>query len=251
MLLFNRIVLRIIFVFFTILISFSACKKQDENKCLKSNGKQTEFVRMLEPFTKLVIKDKINLTIKDDSVNYLKLKTPINLEKYIHTDVVDGVLYISNENKCNWLRSYKIDIDIELSSNSLQIVECKGAGIIKTNAPLEKDYFEINIHDASSTVQLMLKANNSKVQLHNGCSDIYMSGSANNSMVYNAGTGNIYMQNYTTKSTDVRHKGTGQCHVKASDFLTALLEYVGDIHIYGNPANKQMLDNGEGQIIEH
>ena len=97
----------------------------------------------------------------------------------------------------------------------------------------------------------MLKANNSKIQLHNGCSDIYITGFTNNSTVYNAGTGNIYMQNFNTKTTNIRHKGTGQCFIKTSDYLTALLEYVGDIHYFGNPVNTELIDNGEGEIIQH
>ena len=246
-----RTVFLLFFCFLLIILIFNSCSKPYECKCLKSNGKQIEQLRNIEGFNKIELKDNINLTIVQDTVNELLLSVPENLANFVITDVKDSVLYISNENKCNWLRSFKTDIEITLKTNTLKNIDCKGSGVVKSVRVIERDYFEININEASGDVYLMLKTNESQVKLHNGPANIYISGYSKYSSVYDAGTGFIFMQNFDTKYTDIRHVGTGQCHVKASENLSATLEYVGDINYYGNPTNVLLIDKGEGEIIKH
>jgi len=244
------LILRILYFIFFI-FSLGACSKPDECKCLKSNGKQIEQLRNIEAFNKVELKDNVNLTIIQDTVNELLLNVPENLANFIVTDVKDSVLYISNENKCNWLRSFKIEIGITIKTNTLKNIDCQGSGVVKSVGFIERDYFEININEASGDVYLELKTNETKVKLHNGPANIYINGYSKFSSVYNAGNGFIFMQNFDTQYTDIRHVGTGQCHVKASDYLSATLEYVGDINYYGNPTNVLLIDKGDGKIIKH
>jgi len=239
------------FSFIIVCILILGCHKPDECRCLKSNGKQIDVHRNLGLFNKIVLEDNINLTLSQDTVNELVLNVPENLANFVVTDVKDNVLYIHNDNKCNWLRSFKIKINVFIKTRDLQNIDCNGSGYVKSEGFIEKDYFEIDVNDASSVIDMMLKTKSFKIKLNNGPSDIHINGYTEYSSVYDAGSGNIFMQNFDTKITDIRSIGTGKCYVKASDYLSATLEYAGDINYYGDPAHVYLIDNGEGEIIKH
>ncbi len=247
----RRLKILLILLYASVSVFNEGCTKPGECRCVKSNGQQIMQHRSIGCFNEIILKDNINLTLKQDTVDELLLSVPENLANFVKTEVKDSVLYIYNDNKCNWLRSFKIDISASVKTTGLKNLECHGSGNVKTEGFIERDYFEINLYDASGRFDMMLKTKVSEVKLHTGPADLHISGYADKSTVYNAGTGFIFMQNYDTKTTDIRHNGSGQCYVNATENLYATLEYVGDINYWGNPAHEYFVNKGEGKIIKH
>ena len=114
-------------VFASVSLFMDACRKPEECKCLKSNGKQVEQHRSLNSFNKIVLRDNVNLTILQDTINDMVLNVPENLANFVKTEVKDSVLNISNDNRCNWLRSFNIEINAFVRTNNLKNIECHGS----------------------------------------------------------------------------------------------------------------------------
>jgi len=235
----------------SVLLLFAYCKKADERQCLKSNGPEIEVFRSFENFEKIILKDNIHLSIEKDTINALILNVPENLASFIVTDINNNILTIENTNKCNWIRSFKTNIHATVKTTSLKNLECRGSGNVNNKGQIAQDYFEVNLHDASGSINLLLSTKETAIKMHNGPATVSISGSTENLSIYNAGTGFILLQNFDSKSSVVKHKGTGVCHVKASHYLNARIEYVGDIHYYGNPIEKKLEKIGSGNFVKH
>ena len=90
----------------TIAIGYS-CSKENRWDCIKRTGKPAIETRTLPPFTKIYLKDNIDLFIKQGITEEVKIEAGSNLISLIKTEVDSGILHISNDNRCNWARSYK------------------------------------------------------------------------------------------------------------------------------------------------
>ncbi len=228
-----------------------SCQKSDERRCIKSSGEYAIYERPLEHFTKVVLQDNMHLTIIPDSIDFLRLEAPSNLADFITSDVKDKVLFLRNTNRCNWLRSYNNDINIELHSSNISSLEYRGSGDVNIDGCISGDSFNIDVHDGSGTITAFVSLNNLGVKIHNGVADIYVSGSSGYTEVYNAGRGYIYLQDCKSSFARVIHRGTGDCHVKAVSKMDIFLEYVGNVHYYGQPDELYTHVTGSGQIIAH
>ncbi|MDD3877341.1 MAG: DUF2807 domain-containing protein [Bacteroidales bacterium] len=207
--------------------------------------------RQLSDISKVVLYDNINLNIIPDSLDFLVINCPENLINFITSDNSNKILTLSNKNKCNWLRSYDYQINTDLHTSSLSELEYRGSGSISNKGLWETPRFEINVFEGTNTINMNLSADNVVVKLHNGQADMYLNGRAGEALVYNAGEGYIFMQNFNSDNCDIRHKGTGDCHVNVSETLDASLEYVGNIHYYGNPEEINTQLSGSGKFIKH
>src|SRR5204863_7783046 len=81
-----------------------------------------------------------------------------NLMKDLKTDAVDGILKISNDNKCNWVRSYKKEIKIFIGIKNSTNIFHYGYGNISCEGQLIKDTLFIH-HYSSGDINLNLKSN--------------------------------------------------------------------------------------------
>lgn len=234
-----------------IIILCTSCRKSEERRCFKSNGKPLTENRSLGVFSKVELNDNINLTIIQDTVDKAAITAPSNLIGFISTDVSNNILTIKNNNKCNWLRSFETNISIVLHTQSLNNLTCHGSGMVQSQGRFTGDSFEINLHDASGKIHITTNLNKLYVKQHNGPAMVNISGESNNTEVYSAGSGFLYLQNLNSNQLTMRHKGTGDCHVRAQQYLHATLEYTGNIHVYGQAQEKYLFDKGEGVFFNH
>ncbi len=102
------------YLFFTFSLLFISCDKEEAWDCIKSTGEITTETRILENFNKIVLYDNINLWMIQDSTAYIEITAGKNLIPKISIEIENGILIIKNENKYNWLRSYKYSIDVYL-----------------------------------------------------------------------------------------------------------------------------------------
>lgn len=146
----------------------------EDNRCLKSLGDEISLQRTLTAeFTKLYVEDRIKVLLIQDSLQAgkLVLRGPENILSHIGFSVNDGELKLTNDNTCNFVRSfdYALEVDVyfkeltQLNIESIAEVRCKDSVLI--------DKLEVT-HNALSDIDLLLKGREVFVRSRNTASSV-------------------------------------------------------------------------------
>ena len=111
-------------------LMISSCQKGHEMDCFKSNGKETQQTRTLNPFLFINIKDKVDVIINEGNEFKAVVSGGEHLINNIKTEVKENTLYISNTNKCNMVRGYKRRYSVTITLPQLKYLENKGSNTV-------------------------------------------------------------------------------------------------------------------------
>lgn len=227
-----------------------SCQKENRGDCFNSTGKVITTVRTLEQFTAIELNDNINLHIIQDTVNFIYIKTGNNLMKNIITEVKNNTLYIKNINKCNWIRKLNIKIDATLHCHHLNHLIYKGYGIISSGNTIKTDSLYIEFKDGAEHVNLTIDAPTTWLVIHTGPGDMTIKGKSGCTYIYQNGYGSINAGELNSTFTFMRTNSMNNCHVKASEWLTAEITYFGNVYYYGNPKKIDVIQTNKGRLIK-
>jgi hypothetical protein len=231
-------------VAFAVLLFTGACSK---DKCLKSIGKVTTEERPLADFGKIMLSDDINVYIRQDSVNRVVVEAGANLIPWIITKVEDRVLTIRDDNKCNWLRSFKRKINLYLFCRELYNIEYYGAGEVRGLNTIVSDSVEIHSANGSGSITLDVNCRVLHVNMHTGPADAEVSGTAQWATYYTRGNGRIVCDKLVTGYAYIDAKGTNDSYVYSNYQLGAKIGYIGNVFYAGHPSiiNSEVTERGQ------
>lgn len=238
-----------IFASILILTVLFSCKKENQCDCLKGTGQITNEIRNIEPFTSIELSHNINLIIKQDTTYSCIVEAGENLLPLIKTTVVDGKLIIANENRCNWMRSFKKDINVYLSLRKINTIEYRGSGNINCSDTLILDSLRFDSWDGSGKAMFLLHTKSSQFNLHTGPADLEVSGFSGVSYLYSAGNGKVDLSNLNTGYTFLTSKSTNNTYVSATKELYVWIDYVGDVYYKGSPYLIDTIYTGSGRLL--
>ena len=179
----------------------SACNKENQFDCFKSTGKIINSERQLNDFKELEIDDVFNVFIAKDTINKIIIEGGKNLLPLIITEVKDGKLYIKNNNKCNWVRSYKKELNIFLYTQSLEHIFLYGESKIMSYDTLDIEVFTIDNWSRASKIELTINCSSSHLNIHGGTGSYTLKGISGVSYIYSHGTGHVFADNLKTGYT--------------------------------------------------
>ena len=169
---FNKLTLIIIF---SLLVS--SCEKAP-----LTNGKSTTEIREFsEPITSLYVYDDIDLTLIEDETFRIEVTTGENLMEKITSEVINSALYLKNENIRNWARSYDYPLEIKVYHNSINHINYKSWGFLKTEGLLNQDTisnFSLYVEQGSGDIDIKLNCKNLNINVNNGTAKVIVSGSS-------------------------------------------------------------------------
>ena len=216
--------------------------------CVKSTGKTVKKIRSIDSFTAIDLDDRINLYISYSTELKLEVEAGENLQKLIKTKVENGVLKIRNENRCNWVRSYKRDINVYLSTPELNEITYYGSGELRFTNMLKTDWFILNMWEASGNIDIRLDCPNVELKSHTGPADLQCGGFTNRLVAYTNGLGRMDLSNLIAKDVLAINVNSGSLKVRSDSLLKATIEGSGDIFYRGNPTI-EFNDLGSGELI--
>lgn len=239
------------FVLLIILSLLLSCNKENNCDCLKGTGDIITEHRAILPFHKIHMQDNINLYISIDSIYSLSVEAGGKLLSSVITEVKDSCLYLKNENKCNWVRSYKNKINVYISCKTLiEIMRNKASGNVYTLDTIYSNLFQINSFNGGGEVNLKLVSKQSFFKIHTGPDDIIVNGRSENAYIYSSGNGLADLSNFSSNYAIVSTKSTNNCYIKANKELEVFIDYVGNIYYSGNPAIIKINTTGSGKLIK-
>ena len=94
-----------------IIILFAiSCSKMNPGDCFKNTGSVSTEVRVATPFYYLHMKNNVDVFLTYSQEYSIEVRAGKNIIQGIKTSIEGNTLSISNENTCNWIRSYNSPI---------------------------------------------------------------------------------------------------------------------------------------------
>jgi hypothetical protein len=236
-----------IYVLFIITALLCACKKENMFDLVKGTGKRIVEIRQLPPFTKIYLKDNVNVFITPGS-QYVKVEAGEKLVPLVRTRVEDDILYIEDDNKFNWARSYKKGvINVHISMPTLRYIWHYGSGNVYGNDTLICDTLDVETRETGN-VELTVKAHIIYTHLH-GTSDVTLKGKSDLMGSFHMGEGYFYAQDLVTTETWFFTKASGNEYLNVTRGLSGKIAWAGDVYLKGNPVYMSVIRQGKGKLI--
>ncbi len=228
----------------------SSCHKANRFDCLKSTGQLTRIERSVHGFHSIHLEDDIDLYIHRDSICSIEIEGGKNLVDLVITTIEDSMLYISNSNKCNWVRSYQKRLKVYVGLPGLNQIWFGGSGEIVTIDTIKSNSLVVNLWGAGGNVHLLLDVHLAHLNIHTTTGDIYAKGRCGVGYYYSSSNGFIYSDNLETNLVYLLNNGTGDMYVHPMVTLEVEINGQGDVYYKGDPVNKKEELNGQGKLIK-
>jgi len=225
----------------------TSCKKENLCDCLKSTGAIITERRLLGDFTEVNVNKNVSVILYQDTADYADVEAGENLISLVKTDVSGGVLNITNENTCNWVRSYKKEINVSLHVKNLVYVRNYGSKDITCAKTIISPFIDAETY-GSGDIHLSIQSTTSYTGLFANAGDIYMDGTVVKSYVFAQSFGFVYEQNLQNDSCQVDQRGTGDLYVSGKDWLRVSIMKEGNVYYTGNPVISSSF-YGSGKLI--
>ena len=240
----------ILLFFLIVLAGLTGCKKSGVN-CLTSNGKTIRQDRLLQDFDSIDVQDYVNLIISQDSINNVTVESGQNIINGITTVIVDRQLVIRNNNKCNWLRSYDVPVNVYVSVKDLKKIYYLSSGNISTTNILKSSSLKIEVWGGSGTIDLDMDIQEGYFIMQMGTADFNLHGHCAINTIYAGDFGLFQCKDLKTGYSFVTNKGSNDCYVNASQYLEANIGSIGNIYYTGNPDTVITNIQGAGRVIRY
>lgn len=229
----------------------AACNQEDAPDCFKTAGNITEETRMLEDFNRIEIQDLFEVHIIPSDSSFAVVRGPRNILPKIITDVTDGVLFIENNNTCNFVRSFKNKLEIDLYVKSIREIQNRGTGTIFSTDTLFFPYLKIENRHAAGEVSLIIQGDSISAYTQTGVADIRLAGEVFKAELFNQGYGSIDAKHLKAEQTYINNSSINDIQAYCSGYLFAINYFSGKIEVYGAPDQTDIFRNGNGPIIIH
>ncbi len=154
-----------------------ACKKDNNFHCTISAGKIITEERTSQYFHTIIIKDKIDVYLKQDSKFSISIKAGKNLMKNIITEIKNETLYVSNSNKCNFMIDPKKKIEAHIHLPQIKYLKHIGSGNVYTLNTFIQDSIIIRM-ETPGDIHMQVQTSYFGGSTH-GNGDLYISGQTN------------------------------------------------------------------------
>jgi hypothetical protein len=205
----------------------------------------------LESFKEIFIGTNVNIVLVQDVVNEVRITGGENLVNFIGTDITDDVLRIENNNRCNFLRSYKHEITVEIHFVELREIMFEGTKPLLCASTISGNNLTVVVRDGAGLIDLDVDYNNITYIITNGWGNFDISGTTNTLIldVSSNGFGSTYDLEIANELT-IKSKTAGILKVNADNANCVFnLESVGDIWYIGNPTTLDIASSGDGEVI--
>jgi len=231
------------------LTALLGCEKENLGDCFKSTGKIVREQRQLPSFESLELHDRINLFVSFGPEYSLTVEAGENLQEHIDTEVKSNILIIENNNRCNWVRSFKKDMNVYLTAPSIKGINYFGSGELRFLDTLNRESFTMNMYESSGDAFLLLNTDRAELKTHTGTGTITSSGFSDYLVTFVGGNGFVDARNTLGEKGLAVATNTGYIKMNVSDTLKAEISGTGNIEYYGNPIIN-LTDTGEGKLIQ-
>ncbi len=239
--------------FIFLLVIVSSCKKAEDRSCFKSKGKEiSREISVDQDIDSLKLYDNLFYTLIQGDEAKIVLSGGENLLSHIEILADDGTLSIRNNNKCNFLRSYKNKIHALIYVDSIRFIYYEGAKELKSEGTLSSNELRLVITDGAGDVDLTLKNGYTSAVVTHGFGNFTLRGETLTAFL--SCNTNSYCDTrsfITTGALFVNSNTVGNMRINANtDYLEATIQQRGNVEYIGDPNTKIVKGEGKGKLID-
>lgn len=240
-------------MFILAVVCITSCKKPEDRACFKSAGDLTSITFDLPDFETVKILEKLEVTLIQDSINYIEIHGRNHLIHQVAFEINDeGVLVLENKNKCGFLRAYKKnEIQIDLHVKTLREIQFFGTFDLHTKGIINTPTFTLKTEDSGATAHLNVNCGQLFISQGHGYGDFTVSGTCNTAriMIQSNGFGNtehlivaneLYVSNNTPVTSTVNIDGA---------IATIAINGTGNVIYKGVADSLIRVGSGSGMLV--
>lgn len=203
-----------------LMFALVGCRHFDHG--VKGSGNRKTEKRDLKPFQAIDTNGVYEVRVTCQKAASFEIEGDDNILPLIKTEVRDGVLYVSNDQRYNTTRA----VSLRITLPELNRVSTRGAG-------------DIDIADASGD----------RLQLDStGAASIKATGKTKSLEVTSTGAGDIKTVSLQAEKVSVRVTGAASVDVYASEQLDVTVSGAGSVNYSGNPRTVHKNVSGLGSV---
>lgn len=236
-------------IFLMVVCFISACTKDHMLDCFKGTGKGTSEKRMLEGFSEIEMHDNVDVVLKPGQNFEIVVSAGSKLIDGIITEKKGNKLIVKNENKCNWVRSFKNKFSVTVSMPILTHVENYGSGNFSCTDTIRTNELQVDNWSGSGSLSFLFNVGSCRTNVHTGSADFIYSGHIGVHYFYYNGNGPFNTLQCQADIVFTENKGTNDINIFATKLLDAKTTYVGNIFYKGTPDSLKLQQMDKGKII--
>jgi len=232
------------------MLFLASCSKQNPGDCFKSTGTITIEKRDLGAFKYLHMMNNVDVYLAYSPTYSVEVRAGENVLPGIKTTISENTLSISNENTCNWIRSYEKPIEVYIGTPRLDSIVYEASGNLTSTNQFVADSIQLDVLEGAGSIDLWINMVRSRWNLHYGTVDLNVRGTSHISYLYSGGYGPADLRNLQTVFTYMTSNSTNNCFVWVTLDLEVHIENVGDVYYFGNPPTVSLYGIGTGQLYK-
>lgn len=238
-------------IYFLILLGLFSCNPKD---CFESTGTIVQKEIILPIFDKINVGDEVSMIIKQGTIQKVVLETGDNLVNDVTVEVVNGKLFVTDNNSCNFTREYAVTKVYVTSPNITEIRSNTARNIISDGiitypklTLISEDFNEdalnigdFNMHVANQTIKII--SNGSSIFTINGTT-------VNLTIGFYSGSSRFIGSELVATNTVIVHKSTNDMLLHPINRLEGDIFSIGDVISYQHPNIINITEHYTGRLI--
>lgn len=240
-------ILAVIFLF--------SCNSENAGDCFQKTGEIIQQEVIVSAFTKILVNRDVELIIKQGIEQKVVIETGKNLMNDVEALVIDNKLIITDNNTCNYVRSYGITKVYVTSPNITEIrsstqYDLSSDGVL-TYPSLTLLSEDFNVPDSFTNGNFKLEVDNNYLNItFNNISNGFISGKTNNlSVNFAAGTSRFEGQNLIAQNVILWNRSSNDMIVNPQLSIKGKISGTGNVISVTKPAIIEVEEQYKGRLI--
>ncbi|PZR28399.1 MAG: hypothetical protein DI535_07100 [Citrobacter freundii] len=236
----------LLFLLLCLTVIFYSCQKPG---CTGNAGPSATQLRPLSSFSKVELRDNINLVLIQGNEEKIEITGPQNVIANVTTEVINNSLTIANKTECRWLRDPDEKITARLYLKTLESFEYNGSGDVTNEDTLRGSLMGFNSDEGAGIIDLKVNVDEIAVRIFKENASMIFHGYARHCGTYTNARGILDLSELQTKSMYIIYSGLADTHVNVSEGIEAYVRYRGNVYCKGNPVIIRQEYFSSGRLI--
>lgn len=227
-------------------LSFFSCDSENALDCFKKTGEIVEQEFQLESFNSIEALDEIDIYLFNSSEQKVIIKAGKNLIPKINLKVENGILIITNDNKCNWTRSSE-NPGIYIFSNDITDIGIFDFTNIISEETLHLENLNI-FSDGTGNFDMNIDIDSLSIESRY-ISNFTFTGNAEFIDLIITGDSRFMAGSLMAEGIQIHHNGSNRVELYPKNSLRGEVGSTGSVYYFHEPEILDVTVKGPGQLI--
>ncbi|MFL9843026.1 head GIN domain-containing protein [Flavobacterium rhizosphaerae] len=236
----------------TLLLLLAGCNNDAAPECFTATGTAVNYNMEVPEFTAIHVSAGIELVVVEADEQSLTIATGENIKEYITAEVIDGTLWLTNANNCNWVHIYNTTT-ITVATPNLEKIFTATQFAVRSQGVLHFPSLSIQsglISETSSgTVNLNVDSQLFTVEDNQNLYCILSGYVENLTVNFYSGDARFDGTALNSKNVEVFHRSSNDIIVRAENQVTGTINSTGNLVLLNHPPVVDVQQVYTGRVV--